>query len=81
MNIHEYQAKQLFSSYGINVLKGDIAVNVNDAIKIAESIFGKTINRKIMKEKKFIDFSLFSFQSSKIMKPATMKLFHRLILH
>ena len=34
----------------------------------AESIFGKTINRKIMKEKKFIDFSLFSFQSSKIIK-------------
>ena len=23
MNIHEYQDKQLFSSYGINVLKGD----------------------------------------------------------
>ena len=41
MNIHEYQAKQLFSSYGINVLKGDIAFNVNDAVKIAEGIDSK----------------------------------------
>ena len=38
MNIHEYQAKQLFSSYGINVLKGDVAFNVDDAVKIAEGI-------------------------------------------
>ena len=41
MNIHEYQAKQLFSSYGINVLKGDIAFNVDDAVKIAEAIDSK----------------------------------------
>ena len=41
MNIHEYQAKQLFNSYGINVLKGDIAFNVNDAVKIAEDIDSK----------------------------------------
>ena len=41
MNIHEYQAKQLFSSYGINVLKGDIAFNVDDAVKIAEGINSK----------------------------------------
>ena len=41
MNIQEYQAKQLFSSYGINVLKGDIAFNVNDAVKIAEDIDSK----------------------------------------
>ena len=41
MNIHEYQAKQLFSSYGINVLKGDIALNVDDAVKIAEGIDSK----------------------------------------
>ncbi len=38
MNIHEYQAKQLFRSYGINILKGDIAFNVDDAVKIAEGI-------------------------------------------
>ena len=38
MNIHEYQAKQLFRSYGINVLKGDIAFNIDDAVKIAEGI-------------------------------------------
>ena len=41
MNIHEYQAKRLFSSYGINVLKGDIAFNVDDAVKIAEGIDSK----------------------------------------
>ena len=41
MNIHEYQAKRLFSSYGINVLKGDIAFNVDDAVKIAEGINSK----------------------------------------
>ena len=41
MNIHEYQAKQLFNSYGINVLKGDIAFNVDDAVKIAEGINSK----------------------------------------
>ena len=41
MNIHEYQAKQLFSSYGINVLKGDIAFNVDDAVKIADGIDSK----------------------------------------
>ena len=41
MNIHEYQSKQLFSSYGINVLKGDIAFNVDDAVKIAEAIDSK----------------------------------------
>ena len=41
MNIHEYQAKQLFSSYGINVLKGDVAFNVYNAVKIAEGIDSK----------------------------------------
>ena len=41
MNIHEYQAKQLFSSYGINVLKGDVAFNVDEAVKIAEGIDSK----------------------------------------
>ena len=41
MNIHEYQAKQLFSSYGINVLKGDVAFNIDDAVKIAEGIDSK----------------------------------------
>ena len=41
MNIHEYQAKQLFNSYGINVLKGDIAFNSDNAVKIAKSINSK----------------------------------------
>ena len=41
MNIHEYQAKQLFSSYGINVLKGDIAFNVDDAVKLQKVLIQK----------------------------------------
>ena len=41
MNIHEYQAKQLFSSYGINILKGDVAFKVDEAVKIAEGIDSK----------------------------------------
>ena len=38
MNIHEYQAKQLFNSYGINVLKGDVAFNADEAVEIAKGI-------------------------------------------
>ena len=38
MNIHEYQAKQLFNSYGINILKGDVAFNADDAVEIAKGI-------------------------------------------
>tara|TARA_E500000178_G_scaffold346975_1_gene399469 strand:- start:1024 stop:2187 length:1164 start_codon:yes stop_codon:yes gene_type:complete len=38
MNIHEYQAKQLFHSYGINVLKGEIAFNSSEAIEVAKKV-------------------------------------------
>ena len=31
MNIHEYQAKELFRRYGINVLKGSIAFSSEEA--------------------------------------------------
>jgi perosamine synthetase len=34
----------------------------------AECIFGQKINSRLIKEKSFIDFSLYSFQSSKIIK-------------
>jgi succinyl-CoA synthetase beta subunit len=40
MKIHEYQAKQLFKSYGIPVPNGDIAFNPDGAAKVAESIGG-----------------------------------------
>ena len=38
MNIHEYQAKQLFHAYGINVLKGEIAFNSNQAVEVAKKV-------------------------------------------
>ena len=38
MNIHEYQAKQLFHAYGINVLKGEIAFNSSQAIEVAKKV-------------------------------------------
>ena len=38
MKIHEYQAKQLFSAYGIRVPQGDVAASAAEARRIAESI-------------------------------------------
>ena len=38
MNIHEYQAKQLFHAYGINVLKGEIAFNSSQAVEVAKKV-------------------------------------------
>ncbi|MDF2945962.1 MAG: succinate--CoA ligase subunit beta [Bacillales bacterium] len=38
MNIHEYQAKQLFRDYGVDVPFGIPAFSVDEAIKAAESI-------------------------------------------
>ncbi|STX52714.1 succinyl CoA synthetase beta chain [Legionella busanensis] len=35
MNLHEYQAKQLFASYGLPTPKGHVAYNVEDAIQAA----------------------------------------------
>ncbi|WP_419419544.1 ADP-forming succinate--CoA ligase subunit beta [Legionella sp. D16C41] len=35
MNLHEYQAKQLFASYGLPTPKGQVAYNVEDAIQAA----------------------------------------------
>jgi len=37
MNIHEYQAKQLFAKYGMPVPKGEIARTVEDALAIAKN--------------------------------------------
>ncbi|KTD23028.1 ADP-forming succinate--CoA ligase subunit beta [Legionella londiniensis] len=33
MNLHEYQAKQLFSSYGLPVPRGEVAYSVEDVLK------------------------------------------------
>lgn len=35
MNLHEYQAKQLFASYNLPVPKGQVAYNVEDALQVA----------------------------------------------
>lgn len=35
MNLHEYQAKQLFASYGLPVPNGQVAFNVEDGIAVA----------------------------------------------
>ena len=38
MNIHEYQAKQLFEQYGLPVSKGDMAQTPQEAVTIAEGL-------------------------------------------
>ncbi len=39
MNIHEYQAKELLSKYGVSVPKGRVAFNPDEAEEIAKGIF------------------------------------------
>ncbi|HAT8859857.1 TPA: ADP-forming succinate--CoA ligase subunit beta [Legionella pneumophila subsp. pneumophila] len=38
MNLHEYQAKQLFASYGLPVPRGEVAYNVEDALLVASQL-------------------------------------------
>ncbi|MCL9685247.1 ADP-forming succinate--CoA ligase subunit beta [Legionella maioricensis] len=38
MNLHEYQAKQLFASYGLPTPRGEVAYNVEDAIQVASQL-------------------------------------------
>lgn len=38
MNLHEYQAKQLFASYNLPVPNGEVAYNVDDAIQVASQL-------------------------------------------
>jgi succinyl-CoA synthetase beta subunit len=38
MNLHEYQAKQLFASYNLPVPNGQVAHNVEDAIQVATQL-------------------------------------------
>ena len=40
MNIHEYQAKKLLSKYGVDVLKGGVAYNAEEAVGIAKQLEG-----------------------------------------
>lgn len=38
MNLHEYQAKQLLSEYGLPVSRGEVAANVEEALQIANKM-------------------------------------------
>lgn len=38
MNLHEYQAKQLFAEYGLPVSRGQVANNVDEALAAAEKL-------------------------------------------
>ncbi len=40
MNLHEYQAKQLFRQYGLPVPAGEVAWNVEEALAIASKLQG-----------------------------------------
>jgi succinyl-CoA synthetase beta subunit len=40
MNLHEYQAKQLLSEFGLPVPKGEVAWNVEEAVSIADKLGG-----------------------------------------
>lgn len=40
MKIHEYQAKELFSKYGVTVPKGGVAFTVDEALKVAGTLGG-----------------------------------------
>ena len=40
MNIHEYQAKQVLSSFGVPVPRGHVAFTADEAVKAAEDLGG-----------------------------------------
>ncbi|MBL4647411.1 MAG: acetate--CoA ligase family protein, partial [Gammaproteobacteria bacterium] len=41
MNLHEYQAKQLFGEYGIPAPEGEVAWNAEEAINITKRLAGE----------------------------------------
>ena len=43
MNLHEYQAKQLFAEYGLPVSKGYAAANAQEAVAAFKEIGGKAV--------------------------------------
>lgn len=40
MNLHEFQSKELFTQYGLPVPRGEVALNVGDALSVAEKLGG-----------------------------------------
>jgi succinyl-CoA synthetase beta subunit len=43
MNLHEYQAKELFRHYGISVPNGKVAFSVHEAVDAAKSLNGDRV--------------------------------------
>ncbi|HET9234839.1 MAG TPA: ATP-grasp domain-containing protein, partial [Candidatus Eisenbacteria bacterium] len=43
MNIHEYQAKEVFAGYGIPVLPGKVASSPDEAARIAAELGGTVV--------------------------------------
>ncbi|MEW6650066.1 MAG: ADP-forming succinate--CoA ligase subunit beta [Chloroflexota bacterium] len=43
MNLHEYQAKQIFAKYGVPIPRGKVASNPGEAKQIAEELGGKVV--------------------------------------
>ena len=41
MNIHEYQAKEIFRAYGVPVPRGQVAFTVDEAVEAAKTLGGK----------------------------------------
>ncbi len=43
MDLYEYQARDLFESHGVPVLKGSVATTVAEAVSAAEAIGGVVV--------------------------------------
>ena len=43
MDLYEYQARDLFESHGVPVLKGNVATTVSEAVSAAEAIGGLVV--------------------------------------
>lgn len=42
MNVHEYQAKEILSSFGVRIQRGKVAQNTKDALTAAEALYEET---------------------------------------
>jgi succinyl-CoA synthetase beta subunit len=42
MNVHEYQAKEILSSFGVRIQRGKVAQNTKDAVTVAEALSEET---------------------------------------
>ena len=42
MNVHEYQAKDILSSFGVRIQRGKVAQNTKDAVTAAEALSEET---------------------------------------